>query len=92
MKMIPQGLLEDKTMYFFSLHFYIQERERLQKSLGLICFFLAVETYMKYYQQAAKSHRAITFQDVSRGGTAPGRISPCLVAIRRAYAIFITFQ
>lgn len=41
-----------------------------------MCFFLTVETYMKYYQQAAKSHKAITFQDSSQGGTAPGGISP----------------
>ena len=41
-----------------------------------MCFFLAVETYMKYYQQAAKSHKAITFQGLSQGGTTFSRIPP----------------
>lgn len=54
-----------------------------------MCFFLAVETYMKYYQQAAKFHKANTFQDSSQGGTAPGGISPCAVTVFRLYAPFI---
>lgn len=44
---------------------------------------------MKYYQQAAKSHKAIPFQDSSQGGTAPGGISPCAVTAFRLYAPFI---
>lgn len=54
-----------------------------------MCFFLAVETDVKYYQQAAKSHKAITFQDLSQGGTAPGGISPYVVTVCRFYATFI---
>lgn len=93
MKMIRKVLLEDCIMFFFFLVFSHTGREKksLQKSLGLICFFLAVENYMKYYQQAAKSHKAIiTFQDVSQDSTTPGRDSPCLVTICRFCATFIT--
>lgn len=65
-------------------------KKRPQKCFGLICFFLAVETYIKYYQQAAKYHKAITFQDLFQSGTAPGRISLCLVTMCRFYATFMT--
>lgn len=54
-----------------------------------MCFFLAVETYMKYYQQAAKSHKAITFQGLSQGGTTFSRIPPRVVTVCRFYATFI---
>lgn len=88
--MISKVLLEDGSMCFFSLYFHNTRGEkRPQKCFGLICFFLAVETYIKYYQQAAKYHKAITFQDLFQGGTAPGRISLCLVTMCRFYAIFM---
>lgn len=87
-KMVPKVLLEDCIMPFFPLYFHTWGK-KLQKSIGLMCFFLAVETDVKYYQQAAKSHKAITFQDLSQGGTAPGGISPYVVTVCRFYATFI---
>lgn len=81
MKMILKVLLEDYITLFFLCIFTYREEKSLQKSIGLICLFLAVQTYMKYYQQAAKSHKAITFQNVSQVGTAPSSVSTCLVTI-----------
>lgn len=74
LKMIPKVFIRGPQYELFSHDKKKKKKKRPQKCFGLICFFLAVETYIKYYQQAAKYHKVITFQDLFQGGTAPGRI------------------
>lgn len=63
----PQSFIRGLYYVLFFLVFLYTGRKLYCKN-PLICFFLTLETCVTYYQQAGKSHKAITFQDVSQGG------------------------